>query len=161
MKFALTAALLLTSVAYADTYSYQGNPFTTGTISGTVSGSFTISGELESNLNEEFVFPSSWSFTDGTRTISSSALQDLFFMEVTTNALGQITGWVLEAEAPEEDIESLSGVGDSTGTAFSYGRNTSTGTWTDVSAVPEPSSLAMLGTGLLGVGGILKRRLIA
>lgn len=49
--------------------------------------------------------------------------------------------------------------GDYGGDAFGFARTAESGSWTDISQTPEPSTLALFGTGLLGFGGILKRKL--
>ena len=61
---------------------------------------------------------------------------------------------------PNQQIES-SGVGDTTGayTQLQSGTFTQTGDVTGIAPTPEPSSLALLGTGVLGMFGVIRRKL--
>jgi hypothetical protein len=78
------ASWSVTSASAAVTYAYTGNPFTTLVTDGPtsppqlyttmdfVSGSFVMPSPLASNLNDSFVNPTSFHFSDGLQTISDS-----------------------------------------------------------------------------------------
>jgi hypothetical protein len=98
--------------ALADTitYTYTGQDFLyfnangepqVYTTSDFVSGDFTLSAPLADSLTSfTAIDPLSFSFSDGVDTITSANSSASATIEVETNATGEITGWLIEVEAP-------------------------------------------------------------
>ncbi len=137
-----------------------------------VTGSFTISGALGDSLTADDITSllTSFSFSDGLQTISSSDTLTTEDFVVNTNGSGQIIDWAIELgdasgsilscwDNPQVDPYPPSGYcepgtgfggsGDEVQTAGEVGLVVpGSGSWTDT---PEPSSLLMLGIGLAGL----------
>jgi hypothetical protein len=171
MKFRYAATAILATLfslpAFADTtYTYTGNPMTySGTGNANVcggsecsiTGSFTVASSLGDNFSGT-VTPESYSFTDGNQNLSTGSIVNFF--TASTDASGAINGWAIELEAlgygPWMVTES-SGLDESYNGYLVY--NYAPGTWTseDPTATPEPSSLLLLSSGLVGLG-FMKRK---
>src|SRR5271163_5031042 len=96
----LAGFLFLTSAVRADTmYVYTGNallvsygPPTCGSACG-IHGDFTVATTLGDNLSSAIITTSSFSFTDGDNTFSSTTAGDSISLSVSTNSSGGIVQW--------------------------------------------------------------------
>jgi PEP-CTERM motif len=180
------AALPFTS-ALADTmYTYTGNPFTSGssgppdapfTTSDSVSGWFTIAAPLAANLAIGSITPTAYSFSNGVETFTNGEPFSLFTFVVGTDATGAINEWGIEVngiEAQHEfltisspmqttDLGTLPPPNDVSNELIGQNFN-DPGTWVSdapppSTVTPEPSSLILLGSGALGLVGIMRQRI--
>lgn len=174
----LTSAALVSAslAAQADTaYLYSGptftevsDPFTT---SDSISGSVTFTSPLAANLNEA-AFAPSFTFNDGVDTFTSAnTVANSSSFLFSTDASGNITQFEFEvqdlfgSQLAASTSESLSYATSLSSGIESFGANStsagsfSSGVSTITSVTPEPSSLGLLATGMLGLMGVAKRRL--
>jgi hypothetical protein len=154
-------------------YTATESPLTT---SENISATFTFTNPLADNLYEsnEISDVSSWSISDGNQTYTStSSGGNLAIFTVSTDANGDIVGYW------RVDVTSILGGGAIYFTTYGVDQEyvynipgyssgfdavtTSAGSWSpngpvSPSVTPEPGSFALLGTGLLGVAGVVRRR---
>ena len=184
-RLAAIAAISLSSLAaHADTvYTYTGNAFTISDApydsSDSVTGSFTVASPLAANmvLPSNFTWGSSnvnwtsFSFSDGfDPAITNLTVNPEFaLLAVGTDSSGDITSWYVSfviADFSSQLTTTTFGHPIDYGLEINGGAaqvDNNPGTWssstsTDSAATPEPSSLALLGTGLAGMCGAIRRR---
>ena len=100
LRLAVLFALLSLTVlpACADTiYTYSGNSYDTFSSLGFhptgLSGSFILASPLGANLSMATINPLSFSFTDGSFTLTNSTLYSTAQFLFSTDSLGNITAW--------------------------------------------------------------------
>jgi PEP-CTERM motif len=184
----LSALILVLPLSLlADTvYTYTGNSFTSYygspspfTAADFVSGSLTVATRLGDNLSDQAISPTSFSFSNGIDTLTNTDpnVNDAVF-HVSTDAAGAIDKWIVYIQTDTLVVSSrLFGTVEDYGVAGEASIPggsiveeglvlNDAGTWSSnaplmdpPSAVPEPSSLFLLGTGTIGVAGMMRSRL--
>jgi hypothetical protein len=180
LLFATVLLVASTVTASADTYTYTYTghdfndvtaPYTTSDF---VSGSFTLAAPIAANTSvfSSDIEPISFSFSDGVQTIDSNDGSNNSFV-IGTDSMGAINEWVIvlsvslgqtDRDLGTRKMDPLSASRDS-GNNAAGGEGeivADPGTWVETvnsSAVPEPSTLALLGSGILGLAGVAGRKL--
>jgi|SRR6516165_11838595 len=173
-----TAWLAAPSICHATVMlTYTGNDFTNFTnlykATDKVTVSITLATPLGDNLNLAPVTPLMFSLNDGVGTIRNTDPPASSLFEFSTDSSGNITGWDVNATEGSPvsffqiTTENATSVGttdnaeiSNTGSGTSTASNTNKpGAWTTATAaVPEPSTVSVLGAGVLGLGLLWWRR---
>ena len=148
------------------TYTYTGNDFNiiVGTPGVTTSDFISITATFANPLPDQSIIsdtPDSWSITDGVNTITSSTPSVTYASFAFAASNGTIEAWGIHVNTDTENLESYSSGAYSDeffydlshtigGGPSNYGENNiGVGSWTESSATPEPSSMALLLLGLV------------
>lgn len=175
-------SLVLTAPALADTtYTYTGlnylyvtSPYTT---SEHASGTLTFSAPLAANLDAS-VTPLSFNFSDGINTYTN--LNSVGDFELITDGTGTLTRWFINIDLLGTDLQlqiyNYLDQGDwiDLDRVWSFNQNkglaeasfddfdVTKGSWsvstTGAAATPEPETISLVTTGLLGIVGLARRR---
>ena len=165
----------------ADTYTYfpsenftnYGGTYNSSAETSFAGSNFTIAGSLGDNTYDLVFLPDSFNFTDGFNTITSAdydAPNSQF--SFTTDGSGNVIAWAVYIANGDDSLAMFAGTfnttcalatgslacdytGSGTPPSPNFAYDTQPGQWIDT---PEPSSLLMAGTGLLGLLGMGLRR---
>jgi hypothetical protein len=168
----LAAAIAAPIAAHADTFTYNLALIETSSdTSGVVSlpqccggsGSFSLSAASAPSGTVDASSLQNLSFTiDGTA-FTSTMLDSNVTNDVTFNPAGSLSSLDLNFSTSSGNLNLFLTTGALTYSFFD--KNSVTGGIYhengDISVVPEPSTLALLGSGLLGVAGVIRRKMVA
>lgn len=177
----LIVVLFAPSSKADSTYTYTGNSFNQfGAFGGgpdascppqcDLTVSFTLATAIGPDANEVFFIPLSFIVKDGLAPITEPNATTFSFDHVSTNSSGDITGWNMEWITATDSVFSSTNPPGCTGCRVVDGSFTATtfaevednpGTWSVSTTAPEPSSLGMLGFGLLGIIGLSRKKAAA
>lgn len=168
---------IVPKTAKADTvYTYNGNGLISGGPGAGISATLDFSAPLGANVDGS-VTPLTWYISGFATSLSSSSGTGNLTASFVTDDLGQIVNWGVQATGPQqgsglEILETIDVPGQVTDAIFSSsisGGNAANandpGVWTEtctdppVAVTPEPSSIFLLGSGILGLGGIVRRKI--
>jgi hypothetical protein len=171
------AVLAAASASANVVYDYTGNDYTSyaGSYTGTenVTLSITLASTLGPNLTQAREDPLSFSFSDGVQTITDTTPGASISVLFSTDAAGSITHWDVYTQFYDSNARVYDHIETNNSIGFfpydyavhginpddgSFGRSGVPGQWTVASAVPEPSTWAMMVLGFAGLGFMAYRR---
>ena len=169
LLFLTTGARADTVYTYTGTHLFVSSPPNAYTPMDKVTGTFVLSSPLPANLPEftnESALLVSWSLADGVNMFTGTG-PTLATFEFATGPGGEIQFWCIDeitsdASARISTESDFKASGDQAfaddGESFAYNSDLP-GVWssTTTSGVPEPSSLVLLGVGVLALAGLTSK----